>query len=38
MGNARLPMVVSSSSVVVNAVLGYGLIFGHLGACCVDFN
>lgn len=31
MGNARLPMVVSSSSVVVNAVLGYGLIFGHLG-------
>ena len=30
-GEARLPMVVSSSSVVVNALLGFGLIFGHLG-------
>jgi len=31
-GNVRLPMVVSSSSVILNAVLGYALIFGKLGA------
>lgn len=30
-GNARLPMLVSTSGVVINAVLGYGLIFGRLG-------
>ena len=31
-GNVRLPMVVSSSSVIMNAILGYMLIFGKLGA------
>lgn len=31
-GNVRLPMVVSSSSVILNAILGYMLIFGKLGA------
>lgn len=31
-GNVRLPMVVSSSSVILNAILGYALIFGKLGA------
>lgn len=30
-GNVRLPMVVSSSSVILNAILGYLLIFGGLG-------
>ena len=31
-GNVRLPMVVSSSSVILNTLLGYALIFGKLGA------
>jgi putative MATE family efflux protein len=31
-GNVRLPMVVSSSSVILNSILGYMLIFGKLGA------
>ena len=31
-GNVRLPMVVSSSSVIINTILGYMLIFGKLGA------
>ncbi len=30
-GNARLPMLVSSSGVLINAFFGYGLIFGRLG-------
>lgn len=30
-GNARLPMLVSVSGVIINAILGYGLIFGRLG-------
>jgi putative MATE family efflux protein len=31
-GNVRLPMVVSSSGVILNVVIGYILIFGKLGA------
>ncbi len=31
-GNVRLPMVVSSSSVIINTILGYMLVFGKLGA------
>jgi putative MATE family efflux protein len=31
-GNVRLPMLVSSSSVILNTVLGYALVFGKLGA------
>ncbi|MDK2980720.1 MAG: hypothetical protein PWQ55_1067 [Chloroflexota bacterium] len=31
-GNVRLPMVVSSSGVILNAILGYAFIFGKLGA------
>ncbi len=31
-GNVRLPMVVSSSSLLMNSILGYALIFGKLGA------
>jgi len=31
-GNVRLPMVISSSGIILNIVLGYTLIFGKLGA------
>lgn len=31
-GNVRLPMIVSSSGVLLNTVFGYALIFGKLGA------
>lgn len=37
-GNARLPMLVSSSGVLVNALFGYGLIFGRLGMPALGLN